>query len=55
MSSGMAAGEVTGLEQRVLAEVLRGLRAVRHGSVQVVIQDGRAVQIETVEKKRLDR
>ena len=41
-------------EQRVLSEVLRALRALRHGSVQLIVQDGRVVQIDTVEKKRFD-
>ena len=42
-------------EQAVLAEVLHALRGLRHGTVQLVVQDSRVVQIETTEKKRLDR
>lgn len=47
-------GEPSESERKVLAEVLRAIRAVRHGSVQIVLQDARVVQIDTTEKKRLD-
>jgi hypothetical protein len=40
-------------EQQVLVEVLRAMRSVRFGSVDVAIQDGRVVQIQVTEKKRL--
>ena len=40
-------------EQEVLSEVLRGLRRVKHGSIQLSLQDGRVVQIDTTEKRRL--
>ncbi len=42
-------------EQIVLAEVLQAIRRVNHGYVQVIVQDGRVIQIDTTEKKRLDR
>ena len=42
-------------EQTVLSEVLEAIRRVRHGYVQVIVQDGKAIQIDTMEKKRLDR
>jgi hypothetical protein len=42
-------------ERAVLDEVLRAVRKVAHGYVQVIVQDGRVVQIDTMEKKRLDR
>ena len=41
--------------QAVLAEVLHALRSVRYGYVQITLQDARVVQIDTLEKKRLDR
>ena len=41
-------------ERKVLAEVLRAIRSVRFGSVQIRLQDARVVQIETTEKKRFD-
>ncbi len=40
-------------ELAVIDEVLRAMRSVRYGAVQVTIQDGRPVQVETTEKKRL--
>ncbi len=42
-------------EQEVLREVLRAMRSVRHGYVQLTMQDARVVQIETLEKRRLER
>lgn len=48
------ADEPTDAELRVVTEVLRAIRSVRHGSVQIVVQDGRVVQIDTTEKKRLN-
>jgi hypothetical protein len=47
-------GAVSVSEQTVLQEVLRAIRKVRFGYVQVIVQDGRAIQIDTMEKKRLD-
>jgi hypothetical protein len=41
-------------EQTVLSEVLQAIRRVRHGYVQVIVQDGKAMEIDTMEK-RLDR
>jgi hypothetical protein len=40
-------------EVGVLEEVLRALRQVRHGHVQIIIQDARVVQIDRTEKVRL--
>lgn len=42
-------------ERAVLEEVLQAIRKVRHGYVQIIVQDARVVQIDTLEKKRLDR
>ncbi len=42
-------------EQRVLRTVLSALRRIRHGSVQIVVQDGRVVQIDTLEKHRISQ
>jgi len=41
--------------RRIEREVLRSLREIRFGSVEIVIHDGRVVQIERREKVRLDR
>ncbi len=42
-------------ERAVLQEVVKAIRKVRHGYVQIIVQDGQVVQIDTMEKKRLDR
>jgi hypothetical protein len=42
-------------EKAILTEVLQAIRDVNHGSVQLYVQDGRVVQIDTLEKRRLDR
>ena len=58
MRFSMGANEATAVssrEKEILAEVLRAIRKVRHGYVQVIVQDGRAIQIDTMEKKRLDQ
>jgi hypothetical protein len=39
-------------EQRIVRALLAALRRIRYGSVQVVVQDGRVVQIDTLEKQR---
>jgi hypothetical protein len=48
-----AEAPVTDGERAVLHEVLQCLRRVRFGSVQLIVQDGRVIQVDTVEKKRL--
>jgi len=42
-------------ERAVLVEVLRALRMVKHGHVQIILQDSKVVQIDTLEKRRLER
>ena len=39
-------------EETVVKTLLAALRRIRHGSVQLVVQDGRVVKIDTVEKTR---
>ena len=36
-----------------IAEIQEAVDKVRHGTVQLIIQDGHIVQIDTLEKKRL--
>ena len=36
-----------------IEEIQEAVEKVRHGTVQLIIQDGRIVQIDTLEKKRL--
>ena len=40
-------------EQRVLREVLTAIRAISHGTVTLIMQDHRVVQIDRTEKRRL--
>ncbi len=40
-------------EQKVLGEILKALRQVRYGSITIIIQDSRIVQIDYTEKVRL--
>ena len=37
----------------IVQEILRAIRRVRYGQVQIIIQDSRVVQIDTTEKLRL--
>jgi hypothetical protein len=40
-------------EEQILRLILRAMREIRYGSVQIVIQDSKVVQIDKVEKLRL--
>ncbi len=37
----------------VLLRIVDAIRSIRHGQVQIIIQDSRVVQIDTTEKVRL--
>lgn len=39
----------------MLDEVLAALRSLQFGSIQLVVQDAKVVQIDTLAKRRLDR
>ena len=41
--------------RRIEGELRRGLAEIRYGSIEIVIQDSRVVQIERREKVRFDR
>jgi hypothetical protein len=41
------------LDQEVAREVQRALEQISHGSVTLIVQDGRVVQIDTTRKVRL--
>jgi hypothetical protein len=45
--------ELTDEERRVLANVAGILRKIKYGTVVLVVQDGKVVQIEMAEKFRL--
>jgi hypothetical protein len=40
--------------ERVIRQAADAIRSIRYGSVEVVIQNGRIVQIEVREKRRFD-
>jgi hypothetical protein len=40
---------------RIISEIVRSLRALRFGSIEIVVHDSRVVQIERKEKLRFDR
>ncbi|MBI2865235.1 MAG: YezD family protein [Chloroflexi bacterium] len=42
-------------EQEILREVLEAMRSIKFGSVQLILQDGKVVQIDKVEKVRFAR
>jgi len=39
----------------MVQQVLRALRGIRYGSIELVVHDGRVVQIERKEKLRFER
>jgi hypothetical protein len=41
--------------EKVIREIVRSIKVVSYGSVEIVIQNSRVVQIERKEKLRLDR
>ncbi|HLV99981.1 MAG TPA: YezD family protein [Ktedonobacterales bacterium] len=45
--------DLTTDEEEVIAALIPILRRLQHGSVQVIVQDNRVIQIDTVEKLRL--
>lgn len=48
--------EATGLDSPALVQqVLHALRGLRYGSIELVVHDGRVVQIERKEKLRFER
>lgn len=45
--------DLTTDEEEVVATLISILRRLQHGSVQVIVQDNRVIQIDTVEKLRI--
>jgi hypothetical protein len=45
--------DLTTDEEEVVATLITILRRLQHGSVQVIVQDNRVIQIDTVEKLRI--
>ncbi len=42
-------------EKRLLSQILKALKSIRYGCVQIYIQDSKVVQIDKTEKIRFDR
>ena len=42
-------------EKELLLQILNALRGIRHGYVQIIVQDSKVVQIDKTEKIRFDR
>ena len=42
-------------EKKLLFQILKALRSIRYGYVQIIVQDSRIVQIDKTEKIRLDK
>jgi len=60
MKSGTIDGEpkseaLDDYQARAIREIVRAVRSVAYGSVEIMIQDSRIVQIERKEKIRFDR
>lgn len=53
MSSSTQKFDLTTDEEEVVATLIAILRRLQHGSVQVIVQDNRVIQIDTVEKLRI--
>jgi hypothetical protein len=45
--------DLTTDEEEVVVTLIGILRRLQHGSVQVIVQDNRVIQIDTVEKLRI--
>jgi len=46
--------EISSDEQGLLREVIRALRSLRYGSVNLTVHDGRLVEIQKIEKIRMN-
>ncbi|HVP79737.1 MAG TPA: YezD family protein [Thermodesulfobacteriota bacterium] len=42
-------------EKAFLFQILKGLRSIRYGYVQITVQDSKVVQIDKMEKTRFDK
>jgi len=46
---------VRNLDESTLRRITQAVESIRYGTIQIVIQDSRVIQIEKTEKIRLDR
>lgn len=42
-------------EKKLLLQILKALRTIRYGYVQIIVQDSKVVQIDKTEKIRFDQ
>ncbi|MDO8672863.1 MAG: YezD family protein [Dehalococcoidia bacterium] len=42
-------------EEEIVREILRSIRTIKYGSVQLIIQDGKIIQVDKTEKLRFSR
>ena len=42
-------------EKKMLLQILKALKSIRYGYVQIIVQDSKVVQIDKTEKIRLDK
>ena len=42
-------------EKKFLSEILKAIKSIRYGYVQIIVQDSKVVQIDKTEKIRLDK
>lgn len=42
-------------EKELLLQILKALRSIRYGYVQIIVQDSKVVQIDKTEKIRFDK
>ena len=42
-------------EEKLLSQILKALKSIRYGYVQITVQDPKVVQIDKTEKIRLDK
>ncbi|MDP2960158.1 MAG: YezD family protein [candidate division Zixibacteria bacterium] len=42
-------------EEELLSQILKAIRSIRYGYVQIIVQDSKVVQIDKTEKIRFDR
>ncbi len=42
-------------EKKLLMQILKAVKSIRYGTVQIVVQDSKVVQIDKTEKIRFDK
>ncbi len=42
-------------ERKLLSEILKAIKSIRYGYVQIIVQDSKVVQVDKTEKIRFDK